>query len=115
LSPRDEDDPRPTSAAGVVAIGQLDRLALVALFAGFLETFPRYDPHPRSYADAASCLGWPRSTLVKRIEYLRSRLTKAGVPNLLGENALQHLAEWALTTGVLTRGDLDLLEQQKGP
>ncbi|MHB1533305.1 MAG: hypothetical protein ACYC1D_01580 [Acidimicrobiales bacterium] len=102
-------DARPTSTADNVVINDQDRLALVALFAGYLETFPRYDPHPRSYADAASRVGWPRSTLVKRIEYVRTRLSNAGVPNLLGENALVHLAEWALATGLLTRDDLQLL------
>jgi hypothetical protein len=106
----DEADPLPTSAAGEVVISELDRLALVALFARYLEPFPHYEPHPRTYADAASVLGWTRSTLVKRIEYLRTRLTNAGVPNLLGENALEYLAEWALTTGVLTRADLDRLK-----
>jgi hypothetical protein len=105
----DNDDPLPTAAAGEVAITHLDHLALVALFAGYLEMFPHYRPHPRTYADAASVLGWRRSTLVKRIEYLRARLTNAGVPNLLGENALEYLAEWALTTGVLSRSDLDRL------
>ena len=101
-------DVRPT-ATGDVVLNAADRLALVALFAGYLEPFPRYDPHPRSYADAATRLGVPRSTLVKRVEYLRTRLSNAGVPNLLGENALQRLAEWALVTGVLKQEDLGLL------
>lgn len=99
----------PTQAASDVSITPADKLALVALFSGYLETFPRYDPHPKSYADAAARLAWPRTTLVKRIEYLRTRLTNAGVPNLLGENALPHLAEWALATGLISRGDLALL------
>lgn len=102
-------DVRPTVTAAEVVINEQDRLALVALFSGYLEVFPRYDPHPRSYADAATALGWPRTTLIKRIEYLRTRLSNAGVPNLLGENALSNLAEWALVTGTLTRDDLELL------
>lgn len=101
-------DIRPT-ATGEVVLNAADRLALVALFAGYLEPFPRYDPHPRSYGDAANRLGLPRTTLVKRVEYLRTRLSNGGVPNLLGDNALRHLAEWALTTGVLKREDLELL------
>lgn len=99
----------PPTATTDVVVNAADRLALVALFAGYLESFPRYDPHPRSYADASARLGLPRSTLVKRVEYLRTRLSHAGVPNLLGENALQHLAEWSLSTRVLTRDDLALL------
>jgi hypothetical protein len=110
----DSDDPLPTAAAGEVVVTHLDHMALVALFAGYLEGFPHYRPHPRTYADAASVLGWPRSTLVKRIEYLRTRLTNAGVPNLLGDNALEYLAEWALTTGVLTRSDLGRLRNSQG-
>ena len=99
----------PTQAASDVSITPADKLALVALFSGYLEAFPRYDPHPKSYAEAAARLSWPRTTLVKRVEYLRTRLTNAGVPNLLGDNALQHLAEWALATGLISRDDLSLL------
>ncbi|HEY3811401.1 MAG TPA: hypothetical protein VGL49_08195 [Acidimicrobiales bacterium] len=108
-APQFEGDELPTAAAGEVLINALDRLALVSLFSGYLEPFPRYHPHPRSYADAAAMLGWPRTTLVKRIEHLRTRLTNAGFPNLVGEEALDHLAEWSLTTGVLTREDLQLI------
>ena len=99
----------PPRAASEVSITSADKVALVALFSGYLEPFPRYDPHPKSYADAAARLKWPRTTLVKRVEYMRTRLTNAGVPNLLGENALQHLAEWALATGLISRTDLALL------
>ena len=108
-TPQFEGDGPPTAAAGEVLIKALDRLALVSLFSGYLEPFPRYHPHPRSYADAAAMLGWPRTTLVKRIEHLRTRLTNAGFPNLVGDEALEHLAEWALTSGVLTREDLQLI------
>ena len=102
-------DGNPTRAASDVSLTSADKLALVALFSGYLEPFPRYDPHPKSYADAAARLDWPRTTLVKRVEYMRTRLTNAGVPNLLGENALQHLAEWALATALISRADLALL------
>jgi hypothetical protein len=104
-----QSDGSPTRAAADVSITAAEKEALVALFSGYLEPFPRYDPHPKSYADAAARIHCPRTTLVKRVEYLRTRLTNAGVPNLLGENALQHLAEWALATGLVTRDDLSLL------
>lgn len=106
-------DALPTARLDAGAVNEQDRLALVALFAGYLETFPRYDPRPRSYADAAAELGWSRTTLVKRVEHLRVRLTGAGVPNLVGEAALQQLAEWALTTGVVRRDDLALLRPSR--
>ncbi len=85
-----------------------DRLAMVALFAGYLHDPPRHDPHPRSYA-AAARLGWPKTTLIKRVEYLRTRLTTAGVSNLTGWNALPALAEYAITTGVITKEHLTLI------
>jgi hypothetical protein len=99
----------PTAAPGQELVNSLDRLALVALFSGYLEPFPRYNPHPKSYADAAAVLGWPRTTLTKRIEHLRAKLTAAGVPNLVGDDALDHLAEWSLTTRLLSRDDLALI------
>jgi hypothetical protein len=101
----------PTAVWGELIVNPLDHLALVALFSGYLEPFPRYDPHPKSYSDAAARLGWPRTTLVKRVEHLRARLTAAGVPNLVGNDALDNLAEWSLTTRVLSRDDLELIQR----
>jgi hypothetical protein len=101
----------PTAVGDSVLISPADRLAMVALFAGYLEDPPRYEPYPKSYAAAAARLGWPRTTLVKRIEYLRTRLTTAGVPNLTGWNALVGLAEYALSRGLITKDDLRLLRR----
>lgn len=102
----DTPDGAPTAVGAEVLINDADRRAMVALFAGYLEDPPRYDPHPKSYAAAAARLGWPRTTLVKRIEYLRTRLDAAGVPNMMGWNALTNLAEYALSRGLITRADL---------
>ncbi|TDD92503.1 FHA domain-containing protein [Actinomadura rubrisoli] len=96
----------PTAVGENVLISQADRDAMLALFAGYLEEPPRHDPHPRTYAAAAARLGWPRTTLVKRIEYLRTRLDEAGVPNMTGWNALTNLAEYALSRGLITKDDL---------
>ncbi len=82
---------------------------MVALFAGYLEAGVRHDPHPKTYAAAAARLGWPKNTLIKRVEYLRSRLTNAGVPNLIGWNALPALAEYAINTELITKEDLALI------
>jgi len=98
-----------TSVGTGVVVNDADREALAALFEGYLRPFPRHDPHPRTYADAAARLDWPRTTLVKRIEYLRNRLTAAGVPSLHGDNALRSLAEYVISTAILTRDDLDRL------
>jgi hypothetical protein len=112
----DEDSPQvesglPTATGLEVMLNDADRLALVALFAGYLHEGRRYDPNPKSYAAAAARLGWPRTTLVKRVEYIRTRLAKSGVPNMQGWNALSALAEYTLTTGLITREDLRLIDQ----
>lgn len=101
----------PTAVGAGVLISPADRLAMVALFAGYLEDPPRYDPNPKTYAAAAARLGWPRTTLVKRIEYLRTRLDSAGVPNMMGWNALTNLAEYALSRGLVRKDDLHLLHR----
>jgi hypothetical protein len=100
-----------TAVGAEVLVSDLDRLAMVALFAGYLEDTPRYDPHPKSYAAAAARLGWKRTTLIKRIEYLRVRLDAAGVPNMMGFSALRNLAEYAISRGLVTRADLIMLQR----
>lgn len=107
--PEDAGEGLETEVGGGVNYTDDDRRALVALFAGYLQPFPRYDPRPRAYADAAEVLGWPRTTLVKRVEYVRARLVRAGVPNLQGEHAMDALAEHVIATGVIGREDLSLL------
>jgi hypothetical protein len=105
--PHGDGEGVPTEMGDGVTYSDKDRQALVALFTGYLQPFPRYDPTPRSYADAAKALGWPHSTLRKRVEHLRRRLVDAGVPNLQGERAMEALAEHVIATGVITRDDLD--------
>ncbi len=105
----------PTATGTEVTISAADRLAMVALFAGYLEDPPRYDPYPKSYAAAAARLGWNRTALVKRVEYLRKRLHAAGIPKMLGFSALANLAEYAISGGLITRDDLHLLRQPFRP
>lgn len=109
--PRDDVSvPGERTAVGEgVLITAEDRAALVALFAGYLEDGSRYDPNPKSYNAAAARLGWPAPTVRKKIEYLRTRLDKAGVPNMTGWNALTNLAEYVLSNGTITKDDLRLV------
>jgi hypothetical protein len=99
----------PTAIGEGVLITPEDRAALVALFAGYLQDGPRYDPNPKSYNAAAARLGWPAPTVRKRIEHLRYRLNKAGVPNMTGWNALTNLAEYVLANRTITKDDLRLV------
>ena len=56
----------PTATGAEVLVNAADRLAMVALFAGYLDEPPRYDPYPKSYAAAAARLGWSQTSLRKR-------------------------------------------------
>jgi hypothetical protein len=103
-----------TAVGAQVVITDDDRDAMVALFAEYLEDPPRSDPRPKAYRAAAARLNVPRSTLVKRIEYLRARLDKAGVPNMTGFNALAGLAEYALARRLITKEDLVRFRQRSG-
>ncbi|TKK88111.1 hypothetical protein FDA94_14390 [Herbidospora galbida] len=47
-----------TASHPEVQINETDRMALIALFSGYLEDSPRYDPYPKSYAVAAARLGF---------------------------------------------------------
>ena len=106
--PDDAELPGVETAVGAqVLLNDEDRAAMVALFAEYLEDPPRSDPQPKSYRAAAARLDVPRSTLVKRIEYLRARLDRAGVPNMTGFNALASLAEYALARRLITKDEVD--------
>jgi hypothetical protein len=107
----DEHEGGPTDMGGGVRYSAEDRLALVALFAGYLHPFPRYDPRPRSYKEAADVLGWGEPRLRKKVEYVRDRLIRAGVPNLYGDGAKAALAEHVLASGVIGPDDLEVLPE----
>lgn len=88
--------------------------ALVAVLNGYLQPFPRYDPRPLSYADAAKIAGVPASTIRKRLEDVKAALREVGVPGLDGNDAPWRMAEWVLATRMVTPDDLKCLEHGEG-
>ncbi len=89
-----------------------ERLALLAMLEGYLLDHPRYDPQPRTYADAAARLGLPAATVRKRIEHLRRKLIDCGVVELERADARLTLAEFALSTRLVSRADLADLDRE---
>lgn len=87
-----------------------DRLALVALFEGYLRRWPRHDPNPCSYEEAAGKVGWTSTSLRKRIEHLRERLSEEGLLDSSGTHGLRALAAHVFGTGVIGVADLGLLD-----
>lgn len=84
-----------------------DRQALAALFEDFLINPSRIE-NIRSYEDAAQRIGnWhTRDQVRRRVENLRKRLFTAGVRELTGPNAMQHLAEYVIASGLLSFDDV---------
>jgi hypothetical protein len=84
--------------------------AVVALLEGYLHGMPRYEPRPRTYAEAAERLGLPTATVRKRIENVREKLVASGVAELRQPDARLALAEFLLSTRIVRPSDLTVLD-----
>lgn len=95
-----------------VRLSDSDRDAVVALFAGYLESFPRRSAHPVDYAQAAELLGppWTRTTVRKRVERIRERLASGGI-YFDGPHARHELAEYLIANGIIGSDDLTRLRR----
>jgi hypothetical protein len=93
-----------------VRLSDRDRLALAAMFEGFLVSFPRRNPHPVTYAEAAERLGppWDKTKVRKQIERVRERLAHAGL-YFDGPRANYDLAEHLIGNGLLRPDDVEAL------
>ncbi|MCA1657437.1 MAG: hypothetical protein LC713_06990, partial [Actinobacteria bacterium] len=72
-----------------------------------LEDFPRRQPRPRTYREAAERLGepWTAVTVRKQVERLKGRLRRAG-SYIEGPQANFELAEYLIDNRLITPGDL---------
>ncbi len=86
-------------------------VAVVALLEGYLLDPPRHEPRPRTYAEAAERLAVPAATVRKRIENVRQKLVESGVVELRQADARVALAEFVLSTRLVTRADLAVLPE----
>lgn len=107
---------RPSSGTlpgGDVRLSDRDLDAMVALFSGYLEDFPRRRARPWSYKEAAERLGppWTQTTLRKQVERFRMRLARAGV-YIDGAQANYDLADYLLGNGLLSPNDLSRLKSR---
>lgn len=85
--------------------------ALAALAAGYLRRWPRHDPNPLSYADAAALTDSTPAGVRRHSERVRERLVDEGVPGLQGTHGLRALIEYLIDTAMLHIGHLELLEE----
>lgn len=104
---------RPTSGTLSVAelsLSERDRDVLAAVFAGYLEDFPRRKTRPATYQEAAERLGspWTRVRVRKQVERLKERAARAGL-YFDGPQANYDLADYLLANGLLRPSDLERL------
>jgi hypothetical protein len=65
---------------------------------------------PASYREAASRLGLSDHTVRNQLDAMRSRLGDLGIPGMLGPDAKDELARYAVRSGSITPADLDHLD-----
>ncbi len=102
-----------TLVAGNLRLNERDKDALVAMFSGYLEAFPRRTLRPRTYQEAARLLGepWTAVTVRKQIERMKERASRIEV-YFEGPHANYDLADYVVANGLLTRDDLARLERR---
>ena len=108
LGPLDPVFDEVDTVTETVELSDNERVALVALFRGYLERFPRRDCEPLSYADAAASVGVSPTALRRRVERVRDRLRRSGT-YLEGFSAKHQLATFLLEREILRPEDLELL------
>jgi hypothetical protein len=102
-----------TLIAGNLRLSERDKDALVALFSGYLQAYPRRTTRPSTYQQAARLLGppWTALTLRKQIERLKERAARVEL-YFDGPHANYDLADYLIANGLLVPDDLARLEKK---
>ncbi|HVE46858.1 MAG TPA: hypothetical protein VNA57_08960 [Acidimicrobiales bacterium] len=105
--------PTGTITLGDARLSEKDRDALAAVCRGYLRSFPRRNPHPLTYQEAAEMLGppWTRITVRKQIERIKERLARNGL-YFEGPHANHDLAEHVIDNELLSVEDLARVERR---
>ena len=90
--------------SGVPELSRREREVCELLFEPLFRVGTRSDPIPTKYAVVAQRLGLPESTVRRRVDNLRARLTRLGVANLDGRTALGNLGEYLISRRLIGPG-----------
>lgn len=103
-----------TVSAGAMSLSEKDRDVLVAMFAQYLEEFPRRRTQPRTYQETAARLGppWTALRVRKQVERLKERAARAGL-FFDGAQANYDLGDYLIGNGLLVPADLARLEAKQ--
>ncbi|MGQ0744197.1 MAG: hypothetical protein ACT4OS_07680 [Acidimicrobiales bacterium] len=94
-----------------IELSTRERLALTALFSGYLESFPRRNDQPLTYSRAAARLGgtWTPDAVRKAAERVKVRFATRAQIYFQGLRANDEMAAHLVSSGMLTGEDLQRL------
>lgn len=98
-TPADTGAGPPTTDAPELSVREQEVCDL--LFEPLFRVDGRSHPVPAKYLAVARRLDLPETTVRRRVENLRARLTRLGVVNLDGPNALANLGEYLVSRGLV--------------
>jgi hypothetical protein len=89
------------------------REILVALAWGYLQPYPRYDPRPLAYSEAAALVGATGKRVEKHIAEIRRRFVEAGLHGLVDSpDARAEVCERALELHIIGPDDVPWLRER---
>ncbi len=105
------DDPITASppTVGALTLSHRERRVLAAICEPLFAR-PGTKVRPASYREAASRLGLSEHTVRNQLDALRERLLTLGIPRLVGAEAKNELARYAVITGSITSVDLAAID-----
>lgn len=112
---RDEDEPVTVSPAtqGALPLKPRERRLLAALCEPLLKGSGR-QARPASYREVAARLRLSDHTVRNQLDALRDELLRRGIPGMIGPDAKDNLARYAVRSGSVTPSDLTALEEERG-
>lgn len=111
----DRDEPATVSPAtqGAIPLKPRERRLLAALCEPLL-TGSGPQARPASYREIAARLGLSDHTVRNQLDALRDELLRRGIPGMIGPDAKDNLARYAVRSGSVTPSDLTELEEERG-
>ena len=112
-TPRDPDEPATISPAtmGALPLKPRERRLLAALCEPLLTGSGR-QARPASYREIAARLHLSDHTVRNQLDALRDELLRRGIPGMIGPDAKDNLARYAVRSGSVTPSDLTALEEE---
>jgi len=98
---------------GTLPLRSRERRLLAALCEPLLTASGR-EARPASYREIGARLGLSDHTVRNQLDALREQLFRRGIPGMIGPEAKDNLARYAVRSGSITPRDMEVLERERG-